>query len=137
MIRSESLRRLHVEHPVRNYGNDAARAEIQSHVEEFLARGGLIKQVASFHGVNREGMAVVDSISGNVVSLPGREEVDGTVLVTIKVVASMVNLSVTNIRKRAHDGRFPKPVTTRPQWRWDEEAVKAWLQGAGRDGSEA
>lgn len=127
MIRSESLRRLHVEHPVRNYGNATARAEIQSQVEEFLARGGQIKQIDSFQGVNREGMAVVDSISGNVVSLPSREEVDGTVLVTIKVVAAMVKLSDTNIRKRAHEGRFPKPLTTRPQWRWDETDIKVWL----------
>lgn len=47
MIRSESLRRLHVEQPPRHYATDDRRAELQSQVDEFLAAGGKIETLPS------------------------------------------------------------------------------------------
>lgn len=45
-MRSESLRRLHVEHP-QPTKTDARRLEIASQVDAFLAAGGQIQQVGS------------------------------------------------------------------------------------------
>lgn len=49
-MRSETMRRFHVEQPARNYGNDPAREQIASQVDEFLAKGGEIQEVESHIG---------------------------------------------------------------------------------------
>ncbi len=135
-MHSESMRRLHVEHPSREPANREARERIQRETEQFLAGGGLVKTIPRTSGKNPTwafniGNGENLSIAKHPELAPDREWVDGVLLVRKRVVADMVGIAVNTIDRWIRQKDFPPPRRVGRCARWVESEVAAWVAARG------
>jgi excisionase family DNA binding protein len=128
-MRSESLRRLHVEHPAARNGQ--ARTEINRQIQEFLDRGGQIEVL----DIRRESIPVRQFNRGNGEdprrpsnTSPDCEELDGVVLISAREVAKRLGVVEGTVYCWARAGKLPAPRKDGARLtRWVESEVDEWI----------
>lgn len=129
-MRSESLVRLDADQG--SYTNsEARRCELNAQVNEFLARGGEI-QVLHISQYDRDLKLFnrgkcVDPMSGRVLARASRAEVGGRMVVSVRYLEKLLNMSDTKIRNLIYAGKFPASIPGLKPMGWDEAAVLAWM----------
>lgn len=131
---SESLIRLDVD-VLSSRNTEIARRAIAAQVDQFLSRGGEIEVLPA----NRYDKALrpfnsgqaIDPITGHLVARASRSMVGGRMVLSVRRLESLLQISATKIRTMINAGEFPAAIRGLRPMAWDEEEVLAWMEAQG------